>query len=41
VPFLQSGIEKLLAYGLEIESTTLDLGSQSEAYDLSAMATPF
>jgi len=37
--FLQSGVEKLLA-GIEPTTTTLDLSSQSGAYDLSAMATP-
>jgi len=39
--FLQSGVKKLLAWAASgIESTTLDLSSQSGAYDLSAMATP-
>jgi len=37
--FLQSGVEKLLACGRGFEPTTLDLTSQSGAYDLSAMAT--
>jgi len=36
---LQYGVEKLLA-GAWIEPTTLDLGSQSGAYDLSAKAIP-
>jgi len=35
---LQSSVEKLLAQ-LAIEPTTLDLGSQSGAYDLSATLT--
>jgi len=34
--FMQSGDEKLL----EIEPTTLDLGSQANANDLSGRATP-
>jgi len=37
--FLQSGVEKLLAWAAGIEPTTLDLSSQSGAYDLSATAT--
>jgi len=39
--FLQSGVEKLLAWvAAGIERITLDLSSQSGAYDLSATASP-
>jgi len=38
--FLQSRVEKLLAWVVGIEPTTLDLSFQSGAYDLSATATP-
>jgi len=38
--FLQSGDEKLLPW-LVIEPTTLNLGSQSGAHDLSATAPPY
>jgi len=38
--FLQSGVEKLLAWAAGIQPTTLDFSSQSGAFDLSAMATP-
>jgi len=38
---LQSGVEKLLAWAVGIEPTTLDLCSQSGASDLSATATPY
>jgi len=37
--FLQSGVEKLQAYGSVIEPTPLDLCSQSGAYDLTATVT--
>jgi len=36
---LQSEVEKLLAWAEYIEATTLDLSSQSGAYDLSATLT--
>jgi len=38
--FLQSVVKKLLAWQPGIEPTTLDLSSQSGAYDLSATVTP-
>jgi len=38
--FLQSGVEKLLAFGSGFESATLDLDSQSGAYDPSQPQRP-
>jgi len=38
--FLQSGVEKLVHRRPQIEPATLDLNSQSGAYDLSATVTP-
>jgi len=40
VGFLQSWLEKLLAWEAGDWTQTLDLSSQSGAYDLSATATP-